>query len=144
MFIHHFKYTLLTLLKNKMLIFWTFAFPIILGTFFYMAFSDIESSEHFQSLDIAVIDNEYFKNNMIFHDAIKTLSDTDNKEHVFNTKYVDENCAKELLESKKIVGYIKLNPTVRIVVRESGTRETILKQFKNKGMNQAKKIQKKL
>ena len=34
MFIHNFKYSLKTLFRNKALIFWTFAFPIILGTFF--------------------------------------------------------------------------------------------------------------
>ena len=45
MFIHNFKYTFKTLFRNKSLLFWTFAFPIILGTFFNMAFSDIESSE---------------------------------------------------------------------------------------------------
>ena len=41
MFIHNFKYTFKTLLKNKALIFWSFAFPIILGTLFNMAFSDL-------------------------------------------------------------------------------------------------------
>ena len=34
MLLHNFKYSFKTLFKNKMLIFWTFAFPIILGTFF--------------------------------------------------------------------------------------------------------------
>ena len=42
MFIHNLKYTIKTLFKNKVLIFWTFAFPIILGVFFNMAFSNIE------------------------------------------------------------------------------------------------------
>ena len=45
MFTHNFIYSLKVLLKNKMLIFWTFAFPILLGIFFNMAFSDIEKNE---------------------------------------------------------------------------------------------------
>ena len=44
MFIHNFKYALKTLLKNKMLIFWTFAFPIVLGILFKLAFSNIENT----------------------------------------------------------------------------------------------------
>ena len=48
MFIHNLKYTIKTLFKNKVLIFWTFAFPIILGVFFNMAFSNIEKDETFQ------------------------------------------------------------------------------------------------
>ena len=46
MFTHNFIYSLKVLLKNKMLIFWTFAFPILLGIFFNMAFSDIEKIEN--------------------------------------------------------------------------------------------------
>ena len=41
-----------------MLIFWTFAFPIILGTFFNMAFSNIIEQEKLAVIDIAIIDNE--------------------------------------------------------------------------------------
>lgn len=48
MFIHNLKYTIQSLLKNKTLIFWTFAFSIILSTFFYMAFSNIENDEKLQ------------------------------------------------------------------------------------------------
>ena len=63
MFIHNFKYALKTLFRDKMLIFWTFAFPIILGTFFNMAFSNIENSEKLEIIDIAIVDNDEFQNN---------------------------------------------------------------------------------
>jgi len=82
MFIHNFKYALKTLFKNRMLIFWTFAFPIILGTFFKMAFSDIEKSEQLDIIDIAIVDNEEFKNNQVFSEAFKTLSDKKNKHKI--------------------------------------------------------------
>ena len=61
MFWHNFKYTVKTLLGDKMLIFWTFAFPVILGAFFYMAFSDIEDSEKLHVIDIAVVENTGFR-----------------------------------------------------------------------------------
>lgn len=64
MFVHNFKYALKTLFRNRMLIFWTFAFPIILGAFFNMAFSDIENSEQLDIIDVAVVENEDFNNNM--------------------------------------------------------------------------------
>ena len=60
MFIHNFKYSLKTLFRNKELIFWTFAFPIILATFFNMAFSDIENSEKLDIINIAIIQNDDF------------------------------------------------------------------------------------
>ena len=66
MFIHNLKYTIKTLFRNKILIFWTFAFPIILGIFFNMAFSNIESDEVLKVFDIAVVDNDEFKSQVIF------------------------------------------------------------------------------
>lgn len=128
MFIHNFKYAFITLFKNKMLIFWTFAFPIILGTFFNMAFSNIENSEKLDIINIAIIENEEFKNNEIFKEAFKTLSDENNENRIFNLKQVSEESAKELLEKDEIVGYMILeenNP--KIVVNNSGINETILK-----------------
>ena len=128
MFTHNFKYTFKTLLKNKALIFWTFAFPIILGTFFNMAFSNITKSEKLDIIKIAIVDNEDFKNNEIFSEAFKTLSDEKNSDQLFETKYVNEDKAKNLLDDDKIDGYMKLvddNPS--IVVSKSGINQTIFK-----------------
>lgn len=127
MFIHNFKYALKTLFKNKMLIFWTFAFPIILGTFFNMAFSNIEKSEKLDIIDIAIVENEEFKNNEIFKESFKVLSDENNEDRLFNTKYVTEESAKELLANDEITGYLLLTDTTKVVVNTSGISETILK-----------------
>ena len=130
MFWHNFKYTLKTLLKNKMLVFWTFAFPILLGLFFNMAFSSIEESETFDALDIAIVDNENFQNNKTFKMVLEELSNENNKNRVFNTKYVSLDEAKQLLTSDKIVGYLifeKDNP--KIVVTTNGSYETIFKNI---------------
>ena len=126
MFWHNFKYTLKTLFKNKMLIFWTFAFPIILGLFFNMAFSGIEESETFSALDIAVVNDDNFQNNTTFKMVLEELSNEKNK--IFNTKYVNLKEAKNLLKKDKIVGYLifeKDKP--KIVINSSGSYETIFK-----------------
>ena len=128
MFVHNFIYSLKTLFKNKSLIFWTFAFPIILGTFFNMAFSNIENSEKLDIINIAIIDNEDFKDNEIFRESFKNLSDEDNEDRLFNTKYVTEDTAKELLENDEIIGYLKMEEdTPKIIVTTSGINETIFK-----------------
>ena len=108
MFKHNFKYSLKTLFRNKALIFWTFAFPIILGTFFNMAFSNIESSEKLDVINIAIIKNEDLNKNEIFKTAFEELSDKNNNDRLFETKYTTEEEAKKLLEDEEIVGYMKL------------------------------------
>ncbi len=128
MFIHNFKYSFKTLFRNKMLIFWTFAFPIILGTFFNMAFSNIESSEKLDIIDIAIIKNDEFENSKSFKIAFEELSDETSENRLFNTQYVEEDRAKELLENGEITGYMKLEENKPILTfATSGINETIFK-----------------
>lgn len=128
MFIHNFKYTLKTLFGNKMLIFWTFAFPIIMATFFNLAFSNIENSEKLSIIDIAIVESEEFKNNEILKQSFETLSDEENEDKLFSLKYVEEPEAKELLENDEITGYLKLEEnTPKIVIKSNGINESILK-----------------
>ena len=127
MFLHDLKYSLKILFKNKMLIFWTFAFPIILGTFFNMAFSNIENSEKLSIIDIAIVDNEAFKNNQIFKILFEELSDNKNEERLFNINYVLENEAKELLNNNKISGYLIFDSDPKVIVNTNGIEQTVLK-----------------
>ena len=128
MFIHNFKYTLKTLFGNKILIFWTFAFPIIMATFFNLAFSNIENSEKLSIIDIAIVESEEFKNNEILKQSFEALSDEENEDRLFSLKYVQETTAKELLENGEITGYLKLDEDKpKIVIKSNGINESILK-----------------
>lgn len=127
MFFHNFKYALYTLFKNKMLIFWTFAFPIILGTFFQMAFSDIEKSEQLDIIPIAIVETESFQNNSVFQESFRALSDETKEERLFDTQYVSLNRAKELLDDGEIDGYLLFEEEPKVVVVSSGIEATVLK-----------------
>lgn len=125
MFIHNFKYSFKTLLKDKSLVFWTFAFPIILGTLFNMAFSDIGKNEQLKTIDIAIIENEEFNNNIIYKSTFETLSSGENQ--LFNTVYTNKSSATKLLEDKKIIGYLELNNEPLITTNKNGINETVFK-----------------
>ena len=124
MFIHNFKYSLKVLLKNKQLVFWTLAFPIIMAVLFNMAFSDIENNEKFDAVHIAVVDDEDFRNNKMFSETLKSLSDGEDK--VFEINYVDEEKAKKMLEDSEIKGYLKIvGSEPEITINSNGVEETI-------------------
>ena len=128
MFIHNFKYSLKALLRNKMLIFWTFAFPIILGTLFKVAFSNIENSEKLDIINIAIVQNEEFENNEAFKTSFEKLSDENNEDRLFNTKYTTKEEAKDLLNKGEIIGYMELKqdkPVLTFVT--NGIDETVFK-----------------
>lgn len=128
MFIHNFRYAFKTLLKNKMLIFWTFAFPIILGTLFNMAFSNIENSEKLDIINVAIINNEEFEKNEIFKSSFEELSNEKNQDRLLNVQYTTEEKAKELLDKGEIIGYMKLEEEKPILTfATSGIDETIFK-----------------
>lgn len=128
MFWHNFKYSFKTLLRNRMLLFWTFAFPIILGLFFNMAFSNIEESETLDIIDIAIVNNEYYQDNEVYKNTFETLSDKENDDQLFNISVTDENSAKKLLEDDKITGILTLTEDgPNILVNQSGINETILR-----------------
>lgn len=127
MFWHNFKCMFISLFKNKMLVFWTFAFPIILAIFFNMAFSNIENSEKLDIINIGIVNNEEFNNNEIYKQVFKFLGDETQEDRLFNIKYVSEKEAKELLDKREITGYLLLDVKPKIVVKASGINETVFK-----------------
>ena len=128
MFLHNFKYTLKTLFRNKSLLFWTFAFPILMATFFHMAFADIIESEQLNVINIAIIDNDEFNNNMIYKEAFKSLSDKNNPERLFDITYTNKDEASILLEDDKIEGYLELvKEKPKLTFKSNGINQTILK-----------------
>lgn len=124
MFIHNLLYDLKILLKNKNLIFWTFAFPIVLGVLFNMAFSKIEDGMKLDVFDIAIVESDNFSSNDYYIKAYKSLSEGEDK--LFNIKYTNLKDAKELLLDKKITGYIEFLEIPVITIKENGINETVL------------------
>ncbi|MDD2207991.1 MAG: ABC transporter permease [Bacilli bacterium] len=124
MFFHIFINKLKILLKNKSMIFWTLFFPLALATFFYLAFSNIDSNEKFTEIDIAIVDNEQFQNNVDFKHLMASLS---NEENIFNTDYVNIDVAKKLLEDNRIKGYILVEDEINVYIKENGISQTIIK-----------------
>ena len=128
MFLHNLKYTFKTLFRNKALIFWTFAFPLIMATFFNMAFKNIISGDQLQIINIAIVDNEDFNNNPLYKETFKSLSDENNEDRLFETKYTTLEEADSLLNDDEIDGYLVLNDnTPKLVFKTNGINQTIIK-----------------
>ena len=128
MFFLNFKYTLKALIRNKGLVFWTLAFPIIMAIFFSMAFSNIESTESFDAIPVAIVSNEYYENNDMLKSTIESLSDEHGSNYVFNSKYVSEDEAKTLLNNDEVSGYVIFSEDgQKVVVNTNGVNQTIIK-----------------
>lgn len=134
------NYAFKMLIKDKMLIFWTFAFPLILGTFFYLAFSNIENSEKLSIIPIAIVEDEELTKNSIFKTAFDTLSSPKSDHQLFQTRYTTAEEAKKLLEDNAIVGYLQLKEQEpQLTFNTNGIDETIF-QFVTEEMNQRSQL----
>lgn len=113
--------------RNKSLLFWTMLFPIILGTFFNMAFSNLNSTEEFNIINIAVINDDNYNNSTDFKSVIDGLS-LKGDDQLFNTKYTSVKDANKMLEDNEIDGYIYMKDTdIRIMIDSNGINQTIIK-----------------
>lgn len=129
MFIHAFKYRLKILLHNKALIFWTLFFPIILGTFFKLSLSQMGKTEGFEPINIAVVSNNEYSDNLSFKEAIETVSLPTKEDRLFDLQLLDQEQADEALKNEDIIAYILLDDEINLHVKESGLSQTIVKSF---------------
>lgn len=117
---HIFKYTFKSLIKDKMSLFWLLCFPLILATFFNLAFSNIMSNEGFDKVKIAITTD---------HVMPDGLDDAMNESNLFDISYTTETEAKELLSDREITGYIKNTDELELVIFGSGLNQSIAKVF---------------
>lgn len=120
MFIHSFKNTFKVLSRKRELFFWSLIFPIILGIFFKLAFSNITTSKTFEKIPVAV--NEEILQDENFKDFIDSMED-ENYFEVYKAK------DKSILQDKNIVAYVEKED--EIFTKKSGIRETIVETILN-------------
>lgn len=127
MFLHNFKYTFKVLLKKKSIIFWTIMWPLLLGTMFQLAFANISDSEKLDTINLGVVDNNEFKEDAVISSTLKVMGDKDNESYLFDITYGDEEKINNLLEDKKIDGYILKDDNTKVIIKENGINQTIIK-----------------
>lgn len=119
---HIFLYQLKLLLRNRIMMFWTLIFPLILATFFNLAFSNLNSSEGFEPARLAVIVERENK-------ELKSLLDElskDNDDQLLNVQYVSLSQAQDLLKEEQIDGYLMMNDDLKVTILENGIAQTII------------------
>lgn len=108
MFLHSFRYNFLTFFRTKEALWWNMLFPIVLSTFFHMAFGGLSSDEQFHAIPVAVVLDAAITDsagNSSFREVIETLSEA-GEEQFLEVTYVTENEALALLEKKEIIGIL--------------------------------------
>ncbi len=124
---HIFATRLKCLLRDRQTMFWTLMFPLILATFFNMAFSNLNSNETFHPIDIAVVNDTGYQQNKDFKPVLEEVSK--GSDRTFNLTAVTRQEADKLLNDGKIKGYITVGSEIRLTVSDSGLDQNIIKSF---------------
>lgn len=115
--IHSFKYTVLRLLRNKSNIFWILLFPMILGSLFKVAFSNLGASEDFEPIPVAIVIDG--KTESPIEEGFRTIVDGLGEEgdgQMLKNTYCTQDEAMELLEAKDIDGILSFDGELRVTI----------------------------
>ena len=119
MFWHVFRYKIVCMLRDRLTLFWTFLFPILLSVLFYLAFNNITAEEAFQKLPVAVVGGS---------DAagLRTVMD---ETELFTVTEATAAQAEELLARGEVTGVLTAGDPPVLTLSGEGIDQTILSSF---------------
>ena len=129
MFSHIFINRFKCIIRDKQLIFWTLMFPILLGTLFNLAFSNLNKAESFVKINLGIIDNTEYQKSPLKMTIAFVSTENNEQNGMFRVTLTDVAGADELLKNNKIDGYILMNKGATLVVKQNGLNQSILKSF---------------
>ena len=119
--LHLLKYSFLSKVRNFNIIFWPLVFPLVLGTFFYFAFGNINEAD-FQTVPVAVVKEDtadpFF---MTYLDEVEKSSPD-----LLKAEEMPEKEALEALQDKKVKGIYYVGKEPSLTVAGTGMEESIL------------------
>ena len=127
MFGHLFIYRLKCLLRDRETVFWTLLFPLLLATFFHFAFGRLMAvTGRFEPVKAVILDNEAYRKDIGFQQAMALLSETDG-DRLLGLTLAGAREAERLLEEGAVSGIITAGEPASLAVRKPGLEESILK-----------------
>lgn len=125
MFFQTYKYSLLRSVRQRMLLFWSILFPIVLGTLFKVAFGSINENEvMFKQIPVAYVEGKEPQKE--FKELLKTL-ETENE--IIKVLPAQKEKAEKLLESDEVRGIFKNDKELTLIVMDEEIDTSILKSI---------------
>lgn len=124
---HLIKYRFLQITRNRPMMFWALAFPMILGTLFYISFGNIGISatgdSDWDPVPVAVINKlETKSSGTFFADFLDAMNGS-----ILDIQDVkNEKDAKKELENDEIFGIYYVKETPSLTITKNGVSQSIL------------------
>lgn len=129
MFKHIYKYRILSLVREKVVLFWSLVYPIVLAVMFYATFgSHIGSDSRFEPADICLVMEEGADTYENMPEVISSVEYSEGKK-MFSVSECGIDKAEDMLEKGEVIGIVRVSDTIRVEVNGSGLYQSILKMF---------------
>ncbi len=123
--LHLLRYSILSTMRDRTVMFWSLLFPIILGFFFSIGFGGANDSEIMNAIPTGIVNVDSSQEAEGFSDFLEQMEgDT-----LTLTAYDSEADAKEALEKKEISGYFLNGSERTLIVNGTSLNESILTQI---------------
>ncbi|MDD3362002.1 MAG: ABC transporter permease [Hespellia sp.] len=121
--LHLIKYRFLQMIRFRTSMFWALAFPLILGTFFYIAFGNTDSDTR-EAIPVAVVEQSGAEEQTYFKEFLKEMDgDT------LKVSYLSEENAKKAMKKEEINGIYDIGEDLSLTVDKSGISASILQSL---------------
>ena len=118
---HLIKYNILVKFRNFNMTFWPLVFPLLLGTFFFFAFGNLNDAD-FETVQVAIVKEADSNPLFTFYLDQVRKSDAD----LLSIHEMDENAALAALKNKEISGIYYNRAVPSLTVNAHGIPESIL------------------
>lgn len=132
MFWHLYHYRLKIQAKNKVLVFWSLVFPLLLGLFFTAAFSNLDTLNVVKKIPVGIVvsENSDSQNTDLFIKTAKEIKSNDQK--MFIPVVLSEKQADQQLLDEKIAGYYTLSDDdLSLTINKQSIQQNVLDSFMN-------------
>lgn len=122
----YYMYRVKRLLRNKLLFFWTIIFPLVLATFFKLAFSAItEKDWGFDTIAVAVVAEDGVAQDEMLITFLEEMVNGDKA--FFAVTETDFSTAETMLSEKEVMAVIVTGAETKLMLRENGLDSTVVK-----------------
>lgn len=125
MFLHSFRYELITAVREKSVLFWLMIFPAVLAMLMNAAFGSIyEKTSKFSTIPVAVVEKSP---DLVFRSVMDALEDEE--EPLLKAEYTTEDEARSMLDRGDVRGVIYTGDKLTLELSGTGVEETVLRTF---------------
>ena len=125
MFKHIFENRLRCILRNRVDLFWSSLFPLLLATLFYVALGNLNTATAFSSIPLAVVDDAAYHAMPGLESAIEGASQGETP--LFSPVFVSGEEALRMLEDDETTGMLQAaGEGLTLTFRSNGIRQSIV------------------